>query len=107
MFFFKDFIEAVKLVLTYGPKTVKDAMVYDPLTGAYGRRYIEELAGRALAYAKRYQHPVSIAIVDLDNFKEVNDTQGHAGGGSAFKPIWLRSQGFVAFPGFFGAHRGR
>jgi diguanylate cyclase (GGDEF)-like protein len=52
----------------------------DPLTGLLNKRAFSTFAGRELARARRYHHPVSIAFVDLDGFKQVNDQMGHATG---------------------------
>lgn len=52
----------------------------DPLTGALNRRAFTEKAEAAVAYAQRYQHPLSILAVDIDHFKKVNDAFGHTVG---------------------------
>ena len=52
----------------------------DALTGLYNRRSMEQLLQREVALAERYQHPLSLVMIDLDLFKEVNDTHGHAAG---------------------------
>jgi diguanylate cyclase (GGDEF)-like protein len=52
----------------------------DPLTGLLNRRRFFELAGEQLALARRYERPCSVFMVDLDHFKRINDTYGHAGG---------------------------
>ena len=52
----------------------------DPLTGAYNRRTFGELAERELSRARRGRTPVSLLSLDLDRFKRVNDTYGHAAG---------------------------
>ena len=52
----------------------------DPLTGAFNRRYFRNIAGEEIKRAGRYGHPFSLAYLDLDNFKEVNDTLGHSTG---------------------------
>ncbi|QYE36393.1 diguanylate cyclase [Polymorphobacter sp. PAMC 29334] len=52
----------------------------DPLTGALNRRSFDERAGAELARAYRYKEPVSMLMIDADNFKRVNDTYGHSGG---------------------------
>jgi diguanylate cyclase (GGDEF)-like protein len=49
----------------------------DPLTGLPNRRSFLERAGFELERCRRYHHPFTIAYVDLDNFKSVNDTEGH------------------------------
>jgi diguanylate cyclase (GGDEF)-like protein len=49
----------------------------DPLTGLYNRRHFSELAEGEIERAKRYGRPISLAFIDLDNFKTVNDKFGH------------------------------
>ena len=57
--------------------------IRDPLTGAYNRRHFLAEAQRAAARAQRYGETVVVAVVDLDHFKEVNDSWGHATGDEA------------------------
>ncbi len=52
----------------------------DHLTGALTRRGFVEQAEREMARARRYGRPSSIVMLDLDHFKSINDTHGHAGG---------------------------
>ena len=52
----------------------------DGLTGLYGRRAFEDKLGHDLAMAQRRNSAVTLAYVDLDDFKTVNDTHGHAEG---------------------------
>ncbi|HKZ77023.1 MAG TPA: GGDEF domain-containing protein [Pyrinomonadaceae bacterium] len=49
----------------------------DSLTGLYNHRTFYERLDEELKRAKRYQSPLSIVLIDLDNFKSVNDTNGH------------------------------
>lgn len=49
----------------------------DELTELYNRRFLYEEAERELARAQRYHHPISFFMVDIDHFKQVNDTYGH------------------------------
>ncbi len=58
---------------------------YDELTGLYNRKYLREYAEQEIKRAKRYRSSFSILILDLDNFKEINDTMGHLTGDSALK----------------------
>ena len=52
----------------------------DPLTGLFNRRAFIELATREVARAERYHRSVSIAYMDIDKFKAVNDAGGHKEG---------------------------
>lgn len=54
--------------------------VTDKLTGLYNRRKLDELLDEELVRAKRYGVSVSIVMLDIDHFKRVNDTYGHAAG---------------------------
>jgi diguanylate cyclase (GGDEF)-like protein len=56
----------------------------DPLTGIYNRRYFDDTLAMHVERRKR-GHAVSLAYFDLDNFKTINDTFGHAGGDAALK----------------------
>jgi diguanylate cyclase (GGDEF)-like protein len=52
----------------------------DTLTGAYNQRFFHESLGREAARAQRYHTSLSLLMIDLDNFKVVNDTHGHVAG---------------------------
>ena len=52
----------------------------DSLTGGYNRRHCERVLETELARATRFGRPLSLLMFDLDNFKPVNDTLGHASG---------------------------
>ncbi|HSM72419.1 MAG TPA: diguanylate cyclase [Anaerolineales bacterium] len=54
--------------------------ITDPLTGIYNRRFFDEIAGKELERAKRSTSPLTIIILDIDHFKEINDTYGHPTG---------------------------
>lgn len=59
----------------------------DPLTGVGTRRVLENVLKAECARSKRYLRRFSLAIVDLDKFKEINDTAGHAAGDQALKQL--------------------
>ncbi|WP_163291950.1 diguanylate cyclase [Desulfovibrio sp. JC022] len=52
----------------------------DMLTGLYNRRKMDEVLQREFDRFKRYKRPLSLILIDIDNFKEINDTYGHAVG---------------------------
>lgn len=57
--------------------TLREQALHDPLTGLYNRRYLEETLGREISRAEREQRPLTFALIDLDNFKSINDRFGH------------------------------
>lgn len=52
----------------------------DGLTGLFNRRSMEQLMQREVALAERHGHSLSLVMIDMDYFKEVNDAHGHAAG---------------------------
>lgn len=59
----------------------------DPLTGALNRRAMEEAAFRETARSIRHGFPLSIVMIDVDGFKRLNDTRGHAAGDCALQAL--------------------
>jgi len=52
----------------------------DALTGIFNRHHFTELASMEMAYASRHQLPIGVVLLDIDNFKQVNDLYGHQRG---------------------------
>lgn len=50
---------------------------HDPLTGLYNRRYFNDMLEYEIGRSERHQHEFSILMLDLDDFKDINDTYGH------------------------------
>ncbi len=61
--------------------------VTDPLTGLYNRRRFYEALKKEFAAAKRYHHPLTCLMLDIDYFKRINDEYGHAMGDEVLKEI--------------------
>ncbi len=59
----------------------------DPLTGCLNRRGFEERALADLAHARRTRSRLSLVLLDLDRFKEINDTRGHAAGDQVLRQV--------------------
>jgi diguanylate cyclase (GGDEF)-like protein len=57
----------------------------DSLTGLYNRRAFYEHAGEEIARSRRYNHPFTVAYIDVDDFKAVNDAYGHTAGDDLLK----------------------
>lgn len=53
---------------------------HDPLTGLYNRRHFNDMLSYEINRSERHQHQFSIAFIDCDNFKDVNDSFGHPAG---------------------------
>jgi two-component system cell cycle response regulator len=58
----------------------RELSIVDELTGLYNKRYFNKHLQMEVDRAKRYQHPLSLLLMDIDNFKHHNDTYGHADG---------------------------
>lgn len=59
----------------------------DPLTGIYNRRYLLRHLGRELKRAQRFSGDLSLLLLDVDHFKQVNDTHGHVIGDHVLKSL--------------------
>jgi two-component system cell cycle response regulator len=59
----------------------------DAVTGIFNRRRFVDMLGREFATARRYGHPLSLMLLDLDGFKAVNDTDGHAAGDDVLRHV--------------------
>ena len=78
----RDITEHVQL-----EKDLRETATTDKLTKAYNRVKFEEIIAIELERTTRYNHPLSIVIVDIDDFKKVNDTCGHLVGDYALKAV--------------------
>jgi diguanylate cyclase (GGDEF)-like protein len=67
--------------------------VTDPLTGAGNFRALTTTLNREVERATRFGRPLSVLMLDLDHFKAVNDTHGHAVGDSVLREFAMRLQG--------------
>lgn len=61
--------------------------VLDGLTNIYNRRYLEQRLMEEVAYSKRYTKPLSVVLLDIDFFKNLNDTYGHQAGDHVLKTV--------------------
>ncbi len=61
-------------------KELRELAMRDPLTGLYNRRHFSEVLAFEFAAAARYHRDLSVLMIDLDDFKAINDTHGHRTG---------------------------
>ncbi len=59
----------------------------DSLTGVYNRRYIDRRLPEEIARARRQSYPMSCMYIDIDHFKQVNDSVGHQGGDEVLREV--------------------
>lgn len=68
-------------------QTLEYAAVTDPLTGLYNRRYFDDALDEYLKAFSRIEKPMGMILLDIDHFKQVNDTHGHDVGDEVLRRI--------------------
>ena len=66
---------------------LREQAIRDPLTGLFNRRYLDETLPRELSRCQRGGQPLSVAMLDLDHFKDFNDSYGHEAGDIVLRAI--------------------
>lgn len=84
--------EAETRELTLDIERLRKLSETDPLTGLLNRRAFLATAERQLAYGRRYERPLAVVVADIDHFKQVNDTHGHAAGDVVIRAVAERLQ---------------
>jgi diguanylate cyclase (GGDEF)-like protein len=91
-----DFIEHMASIISICLENVisNELLKYigltDALTGVYNRRYIDRRLLEEIAHARRHGHSLSCLYLDIDNFKNINDTLGHLAGDDVLREIATR-----------------
>lgn len=67
-------------------RLMEDA-THDPLTGLYNRRYLHSWLDKELMRSQRHGRPLSLMLIDIDHFKQLNDTLGHEAGDLALQGL--------------------
>ena len=69
---------------------LRNLAMVDPLTGLYNRRFAEQRLAAEVARSERKGHPLTVMTVDLNDFKHINDTYGHAAGDRVLQEFAFR-----------------
>ncbi len=87
-------------------RQLERANVRDSLTGTYNRGHIEHCLRSEFARARRYGQPLSVALLDVDYFKAVNDTHGHQAGDAVLCHLVARIEGLIRTSDVAGRYGG-
>lgn len=69
---------------------LRNLAMVDPLTGLYNRRFAEQRLAAEVARSERKGHPLTVLTLDLNNFKQINDTYGHPAGDQVLQEFAAR-----------------
>ena len=83
----------MRLAISAREQQIKAMAYHDALTGLPNRALFNDRLTQAMAVARRLNHPVSVMLIDLNRFKEVNDTFGHHVGDLLLREVGMRLQG--------------
>ncbi|MHB8799575.1 MAG: GGDEF domain-containing response regulator [Thermoanaerobaculia bacterium] len=87
-------------------EALRELAIRDSLTGLWNRRMILDQLGIELSRARREEKPLAVAIADLDHFKRVNDSFGHATGDAVLREAAKRMRSAVRDCDFIGRYGG-
>jgi diguanylate cyclase (GGDEF)-like protein len=87
-------------------REVEKLLVRDYLTGLYNRKFFMERFSEELAWASRYNEPLSFIILDIDHFKKINDTYGHSSGDEVLRQLACTLSGLLRAHDVFARYGG-
>ena len=85
---------------------IEQLAIRDELTGAYNRRFIMECLARERSRMERLGAPFSVCVIDIDHFKAINDTLGHAAGDAVLRQLPKLAAGSLRGVDVFGRFGG-
>lgn len=74
---------------------LREQAVRDPLTGLHNRRHLDATLAEGIAHCGAQNLPLSLLMIDIDHFKRINDTHGHAAGDAVLQALALLLQRHV------------
>ena len=80
-------VRVLNKIAHHDAKLMKFLALLDPLTGLANRRLLDDRIWTALAHARRNKTAMAVVYIDLDGFKQINDTRGHAVGDMLLKLV--------------------
>lgn len=86
----------MRLAISAREQQIKAMAYHDALTGLPNRVLFNDRLHQAIGVARRLSHPVSVMLIDLNRFKEVNDTLGHHVGDLLLQEVGVRLRGALA-----------
>lgn len=81
--------------LDQAQEELRELSLRDPLTGCYNRRHFMHVLRHEIGRGQRYGQACSVAILDVDNFKQINDRLGHQAGDEVLQQVARSCQGVV------------
>ena len=87
-------------------RQLEELSVRDDLTGIFNRRYFGATMEHAFDHSNRYGRPLSVAIIDVDRFKDINDSFGHQAGDVVLTEVAKRFSGSVRSSDFLARYGG-
>jgi diguanylate cyclase (GGDEF)-like protein len=82
-----DVLRTFSRELALAHDRMQDMATHDALTGLYNRRYFMDVLGRQFLVSRRYGDPMALIMLDLDDFKKVNDRHGHQFGDMVLREV--------------------
>ncbi|TGP31690.1 GGDEF domain-containing protein, partial [bacterium M00.F.Ca.ET.228.01.1.1] len=90
-------LRAMTVSLSARSQTLEQAALTDGLTGMQNRRYFDDALREYLHEFRRIDRPVGLMILDLDHFKQVNDTHGHDVGDEVLRAVATCLRGMTRY----------
>ncbi len=95
-------LEQSKLALEDANAKLRTMAMTDPLTGIFNRRCVMDVGDKLFNASRRYKWDLAVVLIDIDHFKRVNDTYGHAAGDEVLKQVAAAVHGRLRDSDVFG-----